>query len=1032
MTWFFVPQDELSENKQHTKHGIKVSQILSLSGIGIWNCDMERHSLTFVSGFFERYGYAQEEIDKLDLDTWITLIFDDDKKHVQHHLIAFFAGESCGNIDYTCRIVSKIDQSLVWIHVHGVAFEVDTDGTPIRAGGTIQDVTKIKHAEESLKIRDRLTTATNEVARILLDNNEDFDLQIWHTLEILGSATKVDRVYIWRNHTDDIGRLYSTQIYEWSINVKPQQGTTYTTAIPFDVGMPTWETTLTAGKCVNNLVRLMPKAEQDQLTPQGIISILVAPIMFGGDFWGFIGFDDCTRERTWSETEVAILKSAGMLVAAAIIRRKTQESLDKEQALMRRIFETSPTGVVITSRGILMLQNAPFANMHGLKIGENIEQLYVKPTERNDIIKQIKTKGSIINREIQFHCADGVIREFLTTYQSIQYDEKPSWLCWAVDVSELKKAEKSMKIARDLAEAGTKAKGEFLAKMSHEIRTPMNAILGMIYLCLQTDLTDKQRDYILKTQTATMNLLEIIDDILDFSKIEAGKIELENIKFHLSEVLRDIIDVVEIKAHEKGLKLNLQIDESVHDNLIGDPTRLRQILTNLVNNAVKFTDKGEVTIKIKPFHKKINQTKIDDNTTNINLNETDSPEDNLSDNLQDNLRNGKSCAIGTNDLFRAEELFGGAIVADGVVMLSFEVADTGIGMTDDQISHLFKSFSQADDSTTRKYGGTGLGLAISKNLVELMGGSIMVCSELGKGSEFRFVIPFMKVEQPPLQDIAVDLSNKRILVVDDDPVAREHIRELVVSLSMRVTAVDSGDAAIAALLNATKNNIHYDLTLLDWKMPRMDGIETIRRIRMSPEIKEQPQILMISAYDRNECLRQSRELGLAGFLVKPVTMKGLQEALQSAFNNKSTIPTPENILTPKGDNIHGKKILLVEDNKINQLVASEILKSLGVEIEIANNGIEAIESVQKNDFDLILMDVQMPIMDGLTATKEIRKLQKNSAARIPILAMTANAMDTDYQKSVEAGMDDHLTKPIDPEKLKQSLEIWIGKITTNK
>jgi signal transduction histidine kinase/CheY-like chemotaxis protein len=590
-------------------------------------------------------------------------------------------------------------------------------------------------------------------------------------------------------------------------------------------------------------------------------------------------------------------------------------------------------------------------------------------------------------------------------------------LCWEVDISELKKSERAMKIARDIAEDGTRAKGEFLARMSHEIRTPMNAILGMTYLCLQTDLTDQQRDYLQKTQTATMNLLEIIDDILDFSKIEAGKIELESIQFHLSEVLRDIVDVVAIKAKDKGLQLQPNVSERVYDHLIGDPTRLRQILTNLVNNAVKFTEKGSVTVNVDVvFHEK---NKRNDNE--------------LASNQSGVMNNSGEIKSGGGEGELLE--WDGILHSDSsdVTLLMFEVFDTGIGMTDDQVSNLFKSFTQADGSTTRKYGGTGLGLVIVKNLVELMGGTIGVRSRVGRGSVFWFVLPFMKaaVEVDDVIMAEANFKGRRILVADDDPVAREHLRMLIVSLSMQVDSVDSGEAAIAALLNATRNNNHYDLTLIDWKMPRLDGIETIKQIRVSPEIVEQPQILMISAYDRGECLRQSRELGVAGFLVKPVTLRAMSEAFTRVFN-KETKTTEENSneiekIKDKRISIKGKRILLVEDNKINQLVAKEILKSLGVEIEIANNGQEAVEAVQKNEFDLILMDVQMPIMDGLTATKEIRKLDKSGLARVPILAMTANAMDIDYQKSIESGMDDHLTKPIDPTKLKQALETWIEK-----
>jgi PAS domain S-box-containing protein len=1036
MTWFLNPQDNSSDKiSADVKFGI--SKVLGLSGIGIWNCDVENRTLNFVSGFFERYGYSKSDIEKITYDNWLPQIFPDDAEKIADYLSKFFSGGNGSSVDYVCRIESKSGRSPIWVHIHGIAFVVDTDGVPIRVCGTIQDITKIKEVEQSLEMRDRLMSATNEVAKILLDENYNFAKQVWRTLEILGNATGVDRVYVWKNHVGKDGKLYANQLCEWSTNAAPPQGNSYIIDVPFDEAIPTWRDILSAGKCVNNLVRLMPEVEQNQLKPQGIISILVAPIMFNEELWGFIGFDDCVRERTWSDWEVNILQSAGMLLAAGIMRCETRESLEAEQALMRRIFETSPTGVVITTGGMVRLQNKPFAAMHGLAAGDSVAGCYVDVSDRESVEEEMRQKSSVMNRPVQLHCMDGMIRDFLITYQSIQYEGENSWLCWVVDISDLRNSERAMKIARDLAEEGTRAKGEFLARMSHEIRTPMNAILGMTYLCLQTELTDTQRDYLLKTQTATTNLLEVIDDILDFSKIEAGKIELESIQFHLSEVLRDIIDVVEIKASEKGLELRTNVSERVYDHLIGDPTRLRQILTNLVNNAVKFTETGSVTVNVDVYFRDGNDCvikKTDAATLSENFNR--SPE-----------QSGLTFSGYNSDLKSGTD-------SGDTILLMFEVFDTGIGMTEEQVSNLFKSFSQADGSTTRKYGGTGLGLVIVKNLVELMGGMIGVNSRSGKGSMFWFMLPFTKVMKVERGDDDINFSGRRILVVDDDPVAREHIRELIVSLSIRVDAVDSGEAAIDALLIAARNNFHYDLMLVDWKMPRMDGIETIRRIRLSTDIQEQPRILMISAYDRGECLRQSRDLGLAGFLVKPITLRSINEIFGRIFQPNNTTNSATNNTTSNTTNdatsnaasgaasnascmlpargiIEGKRILLVEDNKINQLVAKEILRLLKVDLVIANNGLEALEAVRSGDFDLILMDVQMPVMDGLTAAREIRKLDKPNASRVPILAMTANAMDIDYQKSIESGMDDHLTKPIDPAKLKQALEIWIGKEKNN-
>ncbi|MGL6195914.1 MAG: response regulator [Thermoguttaceae bacterium] len=555
---------------------------------------------------------------------------------------------------------------------------------------------------------------------------------------------------------------------------------------------------------------------------------------------------------------------------------------------------------------------------------------------------------------------------------------------------EVEKKIEELREARTLAEAATKAKSEFLANMSHEIRTPMNAILGMTYLCLQTEMTEKQRDYLEKSQTATKNLLGIIDDILDFSKIEAGRIILEEIPFSLSKLLQEVVDVASVKANEKGLNIRVQYSGLVLDDMIGDPLRLRQVLINLTNNAIKFTDEGEVIISV----------------VNTNAVGATSPQP----------EHDKSHA----NLPRQDE-----------IELIFSVRDTGIGMTHEQLDRLFKSFSQADTSTARKYGGTGLGLVISKNLVELMGGEIQVDSEVGHGTTFFFTIRLRKYGAIEVDIDGIDISKLRFLVVDDDPSAREVTREIIHLFTPFVETADSGPAAIEKLRRATKTGEHFDLVLLDWKMPQMNGVETLQKMRESKElneIKDLPHILMVSAYDRSECLRQSQGLGLAGFLVKPVSRESFQATVVAALKSAETDNKQETVTPPQiGTDLRGKRILLAEDNRINQLVAIEMLKMYDIDVTVVENGDDALDFVRNQDFDLVLMDIQMPVMDGLEATKRIRKLDKPGIDKLPILAMTANALDRDYQRSLDVGMNDHLTKPINPEKLREALETWIKK-----
>jgi len=601
--------------------------------------------------------------------------------------------------------------------------------------------------------------------------------------------------------------------------------------------------------------------------------------------------------------------------------------------------------------------------LHGRKLDSIIER-YHPPAFTEEIVALIKK--TILNRgdnkieKLHEVSAEDKKYEVAVVPFHNKASEFVGVLVVMIDITNILKA-------RDLAEAGTRAKSEFLARMSHEIRTPMNAILGIAYLCLQTELLPKQHDYLSKIQTAATNLLGIIDDLLDFSKIEAGKLELEQIPLYIVDVVREVTILIEQKAKEKGLELIVQLQDVGNELLLGDPLRLRQILTNLLNNAIKFTDTGSVTVTISPVE-----------------------------------------------------------ATPGSVTLGFSVEDTGIGMTSEQLQKIFQSFSQADGSTTRRYGGTGLGLVISKNLIELMGGTITVESVPQQGTTFRFQLPFSKSSRAAPGEQYALLSTKRALIVDDNHEALEIIGNIVKSFDMRVDTVDSGSAAISALIQASDQGDPYQILLLDWKMPRMDGIETIRRIRNSDKITNLPQILMVSAYDRGECLRQTNELGIVGAVVKPVTFNSIRDAIFDALmaqhleepgNTKSNIKPH--------DYVKGAHVLLVEDNKINQIVASEMLQMHGVELTVVDNGQKAVDAVTQQDFDLVLMDVQMPVMDGLTATRAIRLLDKPGINKLPIIAMTANAMDTDYELSLEAGMNDHLTKPIDPAKLRLALETWI-------
>ncbi len=952
---------------------------------GVWEWQPDSRDIYLEPALKQLLGYEDGEIANT-LDAWHGLTHPEDRGRVMAEIQAYLESNAT-HFEIERRLLHKSGE-VRWMTARGVIIR-DEQGNPYRLVGTDSDITERKQVDTELVERDHLLRGLAKISQQLL-TNPHYKEAVERALAILGEVIAVERVYVYENLRDPVtGEDYAVRRFDWDSETPELGAPSKYGQFSYDKFLPRWYKLLSQGKPVTGLVKDFPASEKAILNPLKVVSILVVPIHFNGKFWGFLGFDECYGKRQWSNHEISLLQVAGDSIRATLARHQAEEALRQSEKRLQLILDTSMDGFcVVNARGRIIEVNPAFCASLGYRREEllytELDDLEVGSPEKSLASHIRTTMRTGANRyETRMRGKSGRQVDIEVSSNFVTFTEEESgglFFCFTRDISQRKQVELELRQARDAAEAANHAKSEFLATMSHEIRTPMNGVIGMADLLLNTPLTHQQRHYVEILRGSGEGLLKVINDVLDFSKIEAGKVNLEEIGFELDSLLQETVGLFAAPAHGKGVELVLHLPMDLPLDLRGDPSRLRQIVTNLLGNAVKFTDQGEILLAV---------TRLEDP--------------------------------------RRQDV-------DNKLLLHIEVIDTGIGISKADGERLFQPFSQADSSTTRRYGGTGLGLVIARKLIQMMGGEIGIHSKLGQGTTFWLNLPFQiepEARHYPPRPRDETLKGLRLLIVDDNRHARQWLVELADAWDIEAVAVGSAGEALRILQDGTQEAA-CQLALIDHVMPEIDGTELTKVIKADPALADLPLIMLTSLSHplEGEILNY-----LAAYLHKPINPNTLLETLTDVVRHPGKHQSfvterrhePLEAETSRVDET-GWRILLAEDNRINQEVVRDMLEGLGCDLTVVANGLGALEALRQQSYDLVLMDCHMPEMDGFAASREIRRRERlrQAETHVPIVALTANAMQGDRERCLEAGMDDYLAKPIVLQDIHDMLHKWLS------